>query len=248
MLKFFVALSVVMVVSLLSLGWRVGIVAAAAVPLTLATVLVIMLFTGRVFDRITLGALIIALGLLVDDAIIAIEIMVVKLEEGFNRIAAASYAWSHTAAPMLAGTLVTIIAFMPIGFAQSAAGQYAGNIFWVTGYALITSWVVAVVFTPYLGVTLLPEIKKLEHAYEHIYSTPRYNRFRRLVAWSVQHKFIVAGAVIGALLLAGGGLGLVKQQFFPNPPPPELFPPLPIPDGTPIPAADPLPTQPTTLI
>ncbi len=237
-LKFLVALGVVMLVSLLSLGWRVGIVVAAAVPLTLATVLVIMLFTGRVFDRITLGALIIALGLLVDDAIIAIEIMVVKLEEGFDRIAAASYAWSHTAAPMLAGTLVTIIAFMPIGFAQSTAGQYAGNIFWVTGYALITSWVVAVVFTPYLGVTLLPEIKKLEHAYEHIYSTPRYNRFRRLVAWSVQHKFSVAGAVIGALLLASVGMTLVKQQFFPNSDRPELFAEVQMPEGTSIEATD----------
>ena len=111
-LKFFVALSVVMLVSLISLGWRVGIVVAAAVPLTLATVLIIMFATGRVFDRVTLGALIIALGLLVDDAIIAIEIMVVKLEEGFDRVAAASYAWSHTAAPMLAGTLVTVIGFM----------------------------------------------------------------------------------------------------------------------------------------
>jgi multidrug efflux pump subunit AcrB len=237
-LKFFVALGVVMLVSLLSLGWRVGIVVAAAVPLTLATVLVIMLFTGRVFDRITLGALIISLGLLVDDAIIAIEIMVVKLEEGFDRIAAASYAWSHTAAPMLAGTLVTIIAFMPIGFARSTAGEYAGNIFWVTGYALITSWVVAVVFTPYLGVTLLPEIKKLDHAYEHIYSTPRYNQFRRLVAWSVQHKFVVAAAVIGAFLLAGVGMTLVKQQFFPNSDRPELFAEVQMPEGTSIEATD----------
>ncbi len=190
MLKFCVALAVVMIVSLISLGWRVGIVVAAAVPLTLACVLVIMLYTGRVFDRITLGALIIALGLLVDDAIIAIEIMVVKLEEGFDRVAAASYAWSHTAAPMLAGTLVTIIGFMPIGFAKSSAGEYAGNIFWVVGYALITSWVVAVVFTPYLGVKLLPEIKKIEGAYAHIYATPRYNRFRRLVAWAVRRKFL----------------------------------------------------------
>src|SRR5258706_10498844 len=202
-----------------------------------------MLITGRVFDRITLGALIIALGLLVDDAIIAIEIMVVKLEEGFDRMAAASYAWSHTAAPMLAGTLVTIIAFMPIGFAQSTAGQYAGNIFWVTGYALITSWVVAVVFTPYLGVTLLPEIKELEHAYEHIYSTPRYNRFRRVVAWSVQHKFVVAGAVIGALLLAGVGMTLVKQQFFPNSDRPELFAEVQMPEGTSIEATDAVATK-----
>ena len=237
-LKFFVALGAVMIVSLLSLGWRVGIVVAAAVPLTLATVLVIMLFTGRVFDRVTLGALIIALGLLVDDAIIAIEIMVVKLEEGFDRIAAASYAWSHTATPMLAGTLVTIIGFMPIGFARSTAGEYAGNIFWVTGYALITSWVVAVVFTPYLGVTLLPEIKKLDHAYAHIYSTRRYNQIRRLVAWSVQHKFVVAGAVVGAFLLAGVGMTAVKQQFFPDSDRPELLAEVQMPKGTSIEATD----------
>ena len=106
-----------MVVSLISLGWRVGIVVAAAVPLTLAAVFVIMLETGRVFDRITLGALILALGLLVDDAIIAIEMMVVKMEEGMDRIKAAAYAWSHTAAPMLSGTLVTVIGLMPVGFA-----------------------------------------------------------------------------------------------------------------------------------
>src|SRR6266702_8193201 len=122
MRKFFVALAVVMIVSISSLGWRVGIVVAAAVPLTLAGVFVIMLVTGRVFDRITLGALILGLRLLVDDAIISIEIMVVKMEEGWDRIRAASYAWSHTAAPMLAGTLVTIIALMPVGFAQSSSG------------------------------------------------------------------------------------------------------------------------------
>ena len=161
MLKFFVALAVVMAVSLLSLGWRVGIVVAAAVPLTLAAVFVIMLATGRVFDRITLGALILALGLLVDDAIIAIEIMLVRLEQGADRLEAASYAWSHTAAPMFAGTLVTIIGLMPVGFAKSTAGEYAGNIFWIVGFALLASWVVAVVFTPYLGVKLLPAIRSV---------------------------------------------------------------------------------------
>ena len=119
-LKFFVALLVVMIVSLISLGWRVGIVVAAAVPLTLSATLVVMLLAGIDLDRISLGALILSLGLLVDDAIIAIETMVVKMEEGWDRIKAASYAWSHTAAPMLAGTLVTIIGLMPIGFARSA--------------------------------------------------------------------------------------------------------------------------------
>jgi multidrug efflux pump subunit AcrB len=140
-----------MIVSLLSLGWRVGIVVAAAVPITLSATLVIMLMTGKDLDRITLGALILSLGLLVDDAIISIESMVVKMEEGWDRVKAASYAWSHTAAPMLAGTLVTIIGLMPVGFAQSSAGEYCRNLFWVVCIALLTSWVVAVTFTPYLG-------------------------------------------------------------------------------------------------
>ena len=136
MMKFAMALGVVLLVSLLSLGWRVGIVVAAAVPLTLAVVFLIMLETGRFFDRITLGALILALGLFVDNAIIAIEVMVVKMEEGMDRIKAAAYAWSHTAAPMLSGTLVTVAGFLPVGFARSTAGEYAGNIFWVVGFAL----------------------------------------------------------------------------------------------------------------
>ena len=233
MLKFFVALAIVLGVSLFTLGWRVGLVVAAAVPLTLATVLVIMLMTGRELDRITLGALIISLGLLVDDAIIAIEIMVVKLEEGFERLAAASYAWSHTAAPMLAGTLVTIAGFLPVGFARSTAGEYAGNIFWIVAFALITSWVVAVVFTPYLGVRLLPEIKRIEGgAYQHIYSTPRYNRFRRIVGWSVDHKRVVAGAVIALFVLSVIGMGSLKQQFFPNSDRAEVLVEVQMPEGT----------------
>ena len=168
MMKFAMALGVVLLVSLLSLGWRVGIVVAAAIPLTLAAVFFIMLETGRFFDRITLGALILALGLLVDDAIIAIEVMVVKMEEGMDRIKAAAYAWSHTAALMLSGTLVTVAGFLPVGFAPSTAGEYAGNIFWVVGFALIVSWIVAVAFTPYLGVKMLPEIKPIEGGHHAI--------------------------------------------------------------------------------
>ena len=232
MLKFFVALGVVMLVSLLSLGWRVGVVVAAAVPLTLAAVVVIMLATGRVFDRITLGALIISLGLLVDDAIIAIEIMVVKMEEGWDRIKAASYAWSHTAAPMLSGTLVTVIGFTPVGFARSTAGEYAGNIFWIVGFALITSWVVAVVFTPYLGVKLLPTIKPIAGGHAAIYSTPRYRQLRRLIAWAVRRKFLVAGSVLAVFLLAGVGMGAVKQQFFPASDRPEVLVEVQMPEGT----------------
>jgi multidrug efflux pump subunit AcrB len=232
MLKFFVALAVIMIVSLISLGWRVGVVVAAAVPLTLATVFVVMLLTGRVFDRITLGALVIALGLLVDDAIIAIEMMVVKLEEGFERVKAAAYAWSHTAAPMLAGTLVTIIGFTPVGFARSTAGEYAGNIFWIVGFALIVSWLVAVVFTPYLGLKLLPDIAPVPGGHAGIYSTPRYERLRRLISWAVDHRFKVAGMVVAVFLLAGLGMGLVKRQFFPSSDRPEVLVEVQMPEGT----------------
>src|SRR5207247_8558124 len=132
----------------LSVGWRVGIVVAPAVPLTLAAVFIVMAATGKNFDRITLGSLILALGLLVDDAIIAIEMMVVKMEEGYDRIHAAGYAWSHTAAPMLAGTLVTAIGFMPNGFAQSTAGDYTSNLFSIVGLAPRVSWVSAAVLSP----------------------------------------------------------------------------------------------------
>ena len=195
MVKFLVALGVVMLVSFLSMGWRAGIVVAAAVPLTLAAVFIVMAATGKDFDRITLGSLILALGLLVDDAIIAIEMMIVKMEEGYDRIRAAAYAWSHTAAPMLAGTLVTAIGFMPNGFAKSTAGEYTSNMFWIVGIALIASWVVAVVFTPYLGVKLLPNIEQREGEHEAIYNTPRYNRFRQLLGIVICRKWLVAGSV-----------------------------------------------------
>jgi multidrug efflux pump subunit AcrB len=232
MLKFFVALAVIMIVSLISLGWREGIVVATAVPLTLAAVFVVMLLTGRVFDRITLGALVIGLGLLVDDAIIAIEMMVVKLEEGFDRVKAAAYAWSHTAAPMLAGTLVTVIGFTPVGFARSTAGEYAGNIFWIVGFALIVSWLVAVVFTPYLGVKLLPDIAPVPGGHAGIYSTPRYQQLRRLISWAVDHRFKVAGMVVAVFLLAGLGMGFVKRQFFPSSDRPEVLVEVQMPEGT----------------
>ncbi|MCW1383763.1 efflux RND transporter permease subunit [Novosphingobium sp. KCTC 2891] len=229
---FLEALTIVMIVSLISLGWRVGIVVAAAVPLTLAVVLVVMWFTGRVLDRITLGALILALGLLVDDAIIAIEMMVVKMEEGYDRLKASAYAWSHTAAPMLAGTLVTVIGLMPVGFAQSTAGEYAGNIFWVVGFALIASWFVAVIFTPYMGVKLLPDMKPVEGGHNAIYATARYNKVRRLITWAVARKRLVALVTLGAFLLSGAGMALVKKQFFPTSDRPELLVEVQLPKGT----------------
>src|SRR5438132_2760459 len=223
MVKFLVALGVVMLVSFLSMGWRVGIVVAAAVPLTLAAVFVVMAATGKDFDRITLGSLILALGLLVDDAIIAIEMVVVKMEEGYDRTGEAAYAVSHTAAPMLAGTLVTAIGFMPNGFAKSTAGEYTSNMFWIVGIALIASWVVAVVFTPYLGVKLFPNIKKREGGHEAIYNTPRYNRFRRLLGLVIRRKWLVAASVVGAFFVAVLGMGVVKKQFFPTSDRPEVL-------------------------
>ena len=232
MVKFFVALLVVMLVCFVSMGWRVGIVVAAAVPLTLAAVFVIMAATGKNFDRITLGSLILALGLLVDDAIIAIEMMVVKMEEGYSRIKASAYAWSHTAAPMLSGTLVTAIGFMPNGFARSTAGEYTSNMFWIVGIALIASWVVAVAFTPYLGVKLLPDLKKVEGGHDAIYNTRHYNRFRRVLARVIARKWLVAAAVVGLFVLAIVGMGVVKKQFFPTSDRPEVLVEVQMPYGT----------------
>lgn len=232
MIKFFVALLVVMVVCFISMGWRVGVVVAAAVPLTLAVVFVVMEAAGINFDRVTLGSLILALGLLVDDAIIAIEMMVVKMEEGYDRIKASAYAWSHTAAPMLAGTLVTAIGFMPNGFAQSTAGEYTSNMFWIVGLALIASWFVAVVFTPYLGVKILPAIPKVEGGHAAIYNTPRYNRFRQLLGRVIARKWRVAGSVVAIFILAVLGMELVKKQFFPTSDRPEVLVEVQMPYGT----------------
>lgn len=237
MLKFFAALLVVMLVSFISMGWRAGLVVAAAVPLTLAAVFVVMLATGKNFDRITLGSLILALGLLVDDAIIAIEMMVVKMEEGYSRTKAAAFAWSLTAAPMLSGTLVTAVGFMPNGFARSSAGEYTSNMFWIVGIALIASWVVAVVFTPYLGVKMLPsftkeQVKKIEGGHQAIYNTPRYNRFRQLLTRVIARKWLVAGSVVGLFVLALLGMAIVKKQFFPISDRPEVLVEVQMPYGT----------------
>lgn len=216
MVKFVTALCVVVGVSLLTLGLRVGVVVALAVPLTLSAVFVVMMMTGRDFDRITLGALILSLGLLVDDAIIAIEMMVVRMEEGAERIAAATHVWGTTAAPMLSGTIVTIAGFLPVGFARSTAGEYAGNIFWVVAFSLIVSWFVAVTFTPYLGVKLLPAIHTVEGGHDAIYATKTYERLRRLVRRCVDRKWRTAGITLGLFLAACAGAAFVEQQFFPN--------------------------------
>lgn len=238
MVKFFAALGVVLLVCFLSMGWRVGVVVAAAVPLTLAAVFIVMAATGKDFDRITLGSLILALGLLVDDAIIAIEMMVVKMEEGYDRIKASAYAWSHTAAPMLSGTLVTAIGFMPNGFAKSTAGEYTANMFWIVGIALIASWVVAVAFTPYLGVKLLPRIKVPEGGHAAIYGTPNYQRFRHLLGHVIRRKGLVATSVVGLFVVAILGMGVVNKQFFPTSDRPEVLVEVQMPYGTSIEQTD----------
>ena len=232
MLKFFVALAVVTGVSFLSLGWREGVIVAAAVPLTLAAVFIVMLMTGREFDRITLGALILSLGLLVDDAIIAIEMMVVKMQEGMARVEAAAHAWTVTAAPMLSGTAVTVIGLMPVGFAASSAGEYAGNIFWIVAFSLLMSWLVAVVFTPYLGVKLLPAVAAVPGGARAIYDTPRYRRLRALVAWCVRRKGTVALVVLLMFGASVAAMVVVKKQFFPVSERPELIVEVTLPSGT----------------
>src|SRR6266550_6915469 len=228
------ALAIVLVVSFLSLGWRTGIVVALSVPLVLAIVFIAMYAWGMDLHRITLGALIIALGLLVDDAIIAVEMMVVKMEQGWSRLRAASFAWESTAFPMLTGTLVTAAGFLPIGFANSSVGEYAGGIFWVVAIALVASWLVAVVFTPYIGVKLLPNFKKpAAGADPHaIYETRVYRVLRRVIEWCVSRRMTVVLATIAIFVLSVVAFGRVQQQFFPLSERPELFFQLRLPEGT----------------
>jgi multidrug efflux pump len=212
---FLEALVIVLIVCFVFLGWRTGIVVATSVPLVLGLVAIVIYMMGWNLDRISLGALIIALGLLVDDAIIVVEMMMVKLEEGADRLSAAAYAYSSTAFPMLTGTLVTAAGFMPVGFAKSIAGEYAGGIFWVVGLALIMSWLVAVVFTPYLGVKLLPKLHAVNVQHDP-YDKPIYKRLRRHVENAVKYRGWVLAATAAAFLLAGAGMLLVQQQFFPT--------------------------------
>ena len=214
-LKFCAALAVVMAISLLSLGWRIGIVVALAVPLTLAVVFLVMLALGIELQRVSLGALIISLGLLVDDAIISIETMVVKLAEGWDRARAASFAWTSTAFPMLTGTLVTAAGFLPIGVMRSASGEYTGDIFWVVSIALLMSWLVAVTFIPYLGVVLLPAPQQ-QASHDEIYSTRPYRALRQAVRWCVRRRRLVVLATIALFIASVCGTSLVKNQFFPD--------------------------------
>jgi len=232
------ALGIVLLVSFLSLGWRAGVVVALSVPLVLAIVLTIMYAAGLDLHRITLGALIIALGLLVDDAIITIEMIVVKMEQGWDRARAATFAWTSTAFPMLTGTLVTAAGFLPVGFAKSSAGEYAGGIFWIVGLALIASWVVAVLFAPYLGLKLLPDLAKPHADPDAIYDTRIYRALRAAIELALRWRRTVAGATVLMFVAAVAAFGLVQQQFFPTSTRTELFFEMRLPEGTAIEATD----------
>ncbi|HYC35144.1 MAG TPA: efflux RND transporter permease subunit [Usitatibacter sp.] len=224
------AVAIVLLVSFLSLGLRTGLIVALSIPLTLFVTFFFMLQAGVDLHKISLGALIIALGLLVDDAIISVEMMVVKMEQGWERAKAASFAYTSTAMPMLTGTLVTAAGFLPIGLARSSTGEYTFSIFAVTTIALLVSWVVSVVFVPYLGYKLLPDFKVKSPSPSrdgwgegHIYDRPFYRRFRRLVAWCVAHRWLVVGATAAAFLVAMFAFRFVQQQFFPAASRPELI-------------------------
>jgi multidrug efflux pump len=209
--SFLEALAIVLAVSFLTLGWRSGLVVATSVPLVLAIVFIAMTMLGLDLQRITLGALIIALGLLVDDAIIATEMIVVKLEQGWDRERAASFAWTATGFPMLTGTLITAVGFMPIGLANSATGEYAGGIFWVVGIALVSSWFVAVLFTPFLGYKLLPSFASGGRA------------FRRALEFCVARPLVVIVAAVLILIFGLSQFSKVQHQFFSLSERPELF-------------------------
>jgi multidrug efflux pump subunit AcrB len=219
------AIAVVLAVSFISLGlhfkplridiWP-GMVVAITIPLVLSITFVTMYYWGVGLHKISLGSLIIALGLLVDDAIIAVEMMVRKLEEGHDKLYAATYAYDATSMPMLTGTLITVAGFLPIGMAKSIVGEYTFAIFAVTSAALVISWVVSVYFVPYLGARFLRVKPHAEGQSHDLFDTPFYNRFRRLVDWCVGHRWITIGLTIGVFVLGLVGMGKVQQQFFPD--------------------------------
>ena len=246
------AVVIVLAVSFLSLGlhrreggsgWRrytldvrPGLVVFITIPLVLAITFLVMQYWGIGLHKISLGSLIIALGLLVDDAIIAVEMMVRKLEEGEGLFRAATFTWEATAMPMLTGTLITAAGFLPIGLAKSTVGEYTFAIFGVTAAALIISWLVAVLFVPYLGVKLL-KIKP-QHGAHEVFDGPFYVRFRRWVDWCVEHRWITIGLTTATFVLGMVGMGKVQQQFFPDSNRPEILVDVWLPEGSSIAAND----------
>jgi len=214
------AVAIVLAVSLVSLGLRTGMVVVISIPVVLAITALFMEMFGIGLHKVSLGTLVLALGLLVDDAIIAVEMMSVKLEQGWNRTRAAAFAYTSTAFPMLTGTLVTVAGFLPIALAKSSTGEYTRSIFQVSAIALITSWFAAVVLIPLLGYRLLPERKReahLPHDHEHdIYNTRFYRRLRGWVAWCVDRRFLVLAGTVVVFAVAMAGFKFVPQQFFPS--------------------------------
>jgi multidrug efflux pump len=210
---------------------RPGLVVGITIPLVLAVTFLAMNYWGIGLHKISLGSLIIALGLLVDDAIIAVEMMVRKMEEGYDKVRAATFAYEVTAMPMLTGTLITAVGFLPIGLARSTVGEYTFAIFAVTVIALVLSWLVSVYFVPYLG-TLLLKAKPVSAEHEEHFDTPFYRHFRRAVGWCVQHRWITIGATLLTFALGIVGMGRVQQQFFPDSSRPEIMVTLWSPEGT----------------
>ena len=216
------AVVIVLLVSFFSLGLRTGLVVALSIPLVLAMTFASMYYLGIGLHKISLGALVLALGLMVDDAIIAVEMMAIKMEQGYDRIKAASYAWTSTAFPMLTGTLITAAGFLPIATAQSGTGEYTRSIFQVVAIALLVSWIAAVVFVPYLGAKLLPDLAKL-HAAKHggsadghdPYGTPFYRRVRTAVEWCVRRRKTVIVLTVALFVASIVLFRFVPQQFFP---------------------------------
>ena len=228
------AIGIVLAVSFISLGihkrndsthWynryyvdmRPGLVVGITIPLVLAVTFLGMGYWGIGLHKISLGSLIIALGLLVDDAIIAVEMMVRKMEEGWDKVRAASFAYEITAMPMLTGTLITAVGFLPIGIAKSSTGEYTFAIFGVTVMALVLSWLVSVYFVPYLGTVIL-KIKPHDAGDEphELFNTPFYNTFRKTVNWCVEHRWVTIGIMLLTFALGIFGMGRVQQQFFPD--------------------------------
>ena len=249
------AVLIVLAVSFISLGLHLrplridiwpGLVVGITIPLVLAITFVTMYYWGVGLHKISLGSLIIALGLLVDDAIIAVEMMVRKLEEGYDKLRAATFAYELTAMPMLTGTLITAAGFLPIGLAQSVTGEYTFAIFAVTAAALLISWVVSVYFVPYLGARLLRTRAKVGSAGpgsqregpHELFDTPFYSRFRRAVDWCVQHRWITIGLTLATFALGIAGMGRVQQQFFPDSSRPEILVDLWLPEGSTIQLSD----------
>jgi multidrug efflux pump subunit AcrB len=228
------ALIIVLIVSLLALGlhrhpWRIdprpGLVVAISIPLVMSVTFLVMYLSGVGLHKISLGSLIIALGLLVDDAIIVVEMMVRKLEEGYDRVSAVTSAYRLTAMPMLTGTLITAVGFLPIGIAKSAVGEYTFAIFAVTAVALIVSWFVSVIFVPYLGFLILkkPEILTAKESEHESYNTVFYKRFKKVIAWCIDHHRKAIAAAITSFVLGVVGMGYVQQQFFPDSSRPEIL-------------------------